>query len=94
MHDNDCKYSQPFFNVFANRKIKTQRTAIRSPNTVAFVERFVPSIKQECLDPPRTRRVVDELADELVDQEAILGDLEVALRDFKGGTSVELAITQ
>lgn len=50
MHDNDGKYSQPFLNVFANRKVKTQRTAIRSPNTVAFVERFVQSIKQECLD--------------------------------------------
>ncbi len=26
------------------------RTAIRSPNTVAFVERFIQSIGQECLD--------------------------------------------
>ena len=50
MHDNDGKYSQPFLHVFANRKIKTQRTAIRSPNTVAFVERLVQLIKQECLD--------------------------------------------
>ena len=50
MHDNDGKYSQPFLDVFTNRKIETRRTAIRSPNTVAFVERFVQTIKQECLD--------------------------------------------
>ena len=50
MHDNDCKYSAPFLNVFENAKIKLHRTAIRSPNTVAFVERFVQTIKQECLD--------------------------------------------
>ncbi|MEO1615006.1 MAG: integrase core domain-containing protein [Planctomycetota bacterium] len=50
MHDNDGKYSQPFLDAFKNKKIETRRTAIRSPNTVAFVERFVQTIKQECLD--------------------------------------------
>jgi putative transposase len=50
MHDNDGKYSEPFLDVFTNRNIETRRTAIRSPNTVAFVERFVQTIKQECLD--------------------------------------------
>lgn len=50
MHDNDGKYSKPFLDVFKNAKIKPHRTAIRSPNTVAFVERFVQSIQQECLD--------------------------------------------
>ena len=50
MHDNDGKYSKPFLEVFKNARIKPHRTAIRSPNTVAFVERFVQTIKQECLD--------------------------------------------
>ena len=50
MHDNDGKYSKPFLDAFKNKKIETRRTAIRSPNTVAFVERFVQTIKQECLD--------------------------------------------
>ena len=50
MHDNDGKYSKPFLASFAKAKIKTRRTAFRSPNTVAFVERFVQSIQQECLD--------------------------------------------
>jgi putative transposase len=50
MHDNDGKYSQPFLEVFKNKKIKQQRTAIRSPNTVAFVERVIQTIQQEVLD--------------------------------------------
>jgi len=50
MHDNDGKYSQPFLDAFKDKMIETRRTAIRSPNTVAFVERFVQTIKQECLD--------------------------------------------
>jgi putative transposase len=50
MHDNDGKYSKPFLAKLESFKMKTMRTAIRSPNTVAFVERFVQTIKQECLD--------------------------------------------
>ena len=50
LHDHVGKYSKPFLKVFANAKIKLHRTAIRSPNLVAFVERFVQTIKQECLD--------------------------------------------
>jgi putative transposase len=50
MHDNDGKYSKPFLDVFNMAKIKPHRTAIRSPNTVTFVERFVQTIQQECLD--------------------------------------------
>ncbi|MEQ1830671.1 MAG: hypothetical protein ABL921_32265, partial [Pirellula sp.] len=46
MHDNDGKYSKPFLEVFKNARIKPHRTAIRSPNTVAFVERFVQSIHE------------------------------------------------
>ncbi len=41
MRDNDGKYSRKFLTVFIDQKIKTRRTALRSPNTVAFVERFV-----------------------------------------------------
>jgi transposase InsO family protein len=41
---------KPFLEVFKKAKIKPHRTAIRSPNTVAFDERFVQTIKQECLD--------------------------------------------
>ena len=50
MHDNDGKYSKPFLESFKSAKTKTHRTAIRSPNTVAFVERVVQTIQRECLD--------------------------------------------
>lgn len=50
MHDNDGKYSKPFLSKLKSLKIKPHRTAIRSPNTVAVVERFIQSIGQECLD--------------------------------------------
>ncbi|XZE18844.1 hypothetical protein SH449x_004151 [Pirellulaceae bacterium SH449] len=50
MHDNDGKYSKPFLAKLESFTMKPMRTAIRSPNTVALVERFVQTIKQECLD--------------------------------------------
>ena len=50
MIDNDAKYSKLFMNGFEKEKIKTQRTPIRSPNMDAFAERFVETIKRECLD--------------------------------------------
>jgi len=50
MHDNDGKYSKPFLAKLKSLKMMPHRTAIRSPNTVAFVERFIQSIGQECLD--------------------------------------------
>jgi putative transposase len=50
MLDNDGKYSQPFLDALKSSGIKTKRTAIRSPNTVAFVERIIQTIQQEVLD--------------------------------------------
>ncbi len=45
MLDNDGKYSQPFLDALQTSSIKTKRTAIRSPNTVAFVERVFQTIQ-------------------------------------------------
>jgi putative transposase len=50
MHDNDGKYSAPFLDAIKKSKIKPHRTAIRSPNTVAYVERVIQTIQQEVLD--------------------------------------------
>jgi putative transposase len=50
MLDNDSKYSQRYLDALKSSGIKTKRTAIRSPNMVAYVERFIQSIAQECLD--------------------------------------------
>ncbi len=43
MHDNDGKYSKPFLAKLKSLKMKLHRTAILSPSTVAFVERFIQS---------------------------------------------------
>ena len=50
MHDNDGKYSKKFLETFAKAKVRLRRTVFRSPNTAAYVERFVQSIQPECLD--------------------------------------------
>jgi putative transposase len=50
MLDNDGKYTGPFMDALKSAGIKTKRTAIRSPNMVAFVERVIQTIQQECLD--------------------------------------------
>jgi putative transposase len=50
MHDRDTKFTVGFDAVLKNAGFEPRRSAYRSPNTVAFVERFVQSIKQECLD--------------------------------------------
>lgn len=50
MHDRDSKFSEPFDEALRDAKTKVQKTAFRSPNTVAFVERFIQSLQQEVLD--------------------------------------------
>ena len=48
IRDNDGKYGAHFARVTAS--IKTLRTPIRAPHANAFCERFVGSIRRECLD--------------------------------------------
>ncbi len=50
MRDRDGAFTRPFDEVLRRRKVKVLKTQFRSPNMNAFVERFVQSIKQECLD--------------------------------------------
>ena len=50
MHDNDGKYSTRFLDPIKKSKVKPHRTAIRSPNTVANVERVIQTLQQEVLD--------------------------------------------
>ena len=40
----------PFVEAIEKAEIRTHRTAIRSPNTIAYIERMVQTIKQEVLD--------------------------------------------
>jgi len=50
MHDRDAKFSKAVDGDLRKAKIKVLKTAFRAPNTNAYVERFVQSIEQECLD--------------------------------------------
>ena len=49
IHDGDSKYSLRFRIVMEDAGIKPIRTPYQAPNANAFAERFVLSIKSECL---------------------------------------------
>ncbi len=49
-HDRDTKFTQKFKQVLKQRRVQPVRNAFRAPNTNAYIERFVQSIGQECLD--------------------------------------------
>jgi putative transposase len=51
MHDWDTKFTAGFDAALEKKDgLEVRRSAYRAPNTAAYVERFVQSIKQECLD--------------------------------------------
>lgn len=50
MHDRDGKFSEDFDQTLKDARLRVQKAAYRSPNTVAFVERFIQTLQQECLD--------------------------------------------
>jgi putative transposase len=49
-HDRDTKFTKAVDQDLKVAGIKVQKTMFRAPNTNAFVERFVQSVQQECLD--------------------------------------------
>lgn len=49
-HDRDTKFTKSFDAQLKRMRVKVKRGAYRAPNTNAFVERFIQSIEQECLD--------------------------------------------
>ena len=50
LHDRDSKFSAAFDAVFTNEGIRIVRTPVRAPNANAHVERWVGSVRRECLD--------------------------------------------
>lgn len=49
-HDRDTKFIKKFKEVLLQNDVKPIRNPYRAPNTNAYIERFVQSIGQECLD--------------------------------------------
>ena len=50
IRDHDSKFTRAFDDVFASDGIQTIQTPIQAPNANAFAERWVRTVRQECLD--------------------------------------------
>jgi putative transposase len=50
IHDRDSKFSRAFDAVFRSDGMRVIRTPLRAPNANAHVERWVGSVRRECLD--------------------------------------------
>lgn len=50
IHDRDTKFTQAFEGIFRSEGIGIIRTPIRAPNANAYAERWVGSVRRECLD--------------------------------------------
>jgi putative transposase len=49
-HDRDSKFTATFDARLKQSGLRIAKSAYRSPNTAAFVERFIQTLQQECLD--------------------------------------------
>jgi putative transposase len=50
MRDRDSKYSAAFDEILGSERIRTVKTPLRAPRANAIAERFVRTVRAECLD--------------------------------------------
>jgi transposase InsO family protein len=50
IHDRDRKFTAAFDEVFHSEGIRTIRTPVRAPRANAFIERWIGTVRRECLD--------------------------------------------
>ena len=51
IHDRDRKFSHAFDEVFRTEGIRIIRTPVQAPNANAHAERWVRTVRADCLDP-------------------------------------------
>ena len=68
IRDRDTKFTASFDEVFASICVETIRTPVRSPRANAYAERFVCTVRNECLDHLLvvSRRHLESVLDEYV----------------------------
>jgi putative transposase len=69
VRDRDAKFTSSFDEVFRSERMRIIRTPVRAPRANAFAERFVGTIRRECLDRMLifTRRQLEAVLAEYVD---------------------------
>src|SRR4029079_10668147 len=50
IHDRDTKFSRTFDGIFQSAGVTILRTPVQAPNANAYAERWVGSVRRECLD--------------------------------------------
>jgi putative transposase len=50
IHDRDSKFTAAFDEVFRSERIRVIRTPVRAPRANGFIERWIGTVRRECLD--------------------------------------------